>query len=152
VLADHLAQGGLGDLVDGRGHVLDRDHPCRIHHPAYATAETSMLMLSRVMMPWDWIGMVTIRSDTRRSTSISGTINRRPGSRTPTTRRAKQHALLVLLDDPHRQRNPTSASTVTATRTVSQPYRSVPFHRYRMLPAPAPCGSSCPSRSGRRTG
>jgi hypothetical protein len=26
VLADHLAQGGLGDLVDGRGHVLDRDH------------------------------------------------------------------------------------------------------------------------------
>jgi hypothetical protein len=42
-------------------------------------------MLSRVMMPWDWMGMVTIRSDTRRSTSISGTINRRPGSRTSTT-------------------------------------------------------------------
>src|SRR5919108_3622987 len=40
-----------------------------------------MLTLSWVMMPWDWIGMVTIRSDTRRSTSISGTISRRPGSR-----------------------------------------------------------------------
>src|SRR5215218_760685 len=45
-----------------------------------------MLTLSWVMMPWDWMGMVTIRSDTRRSTSISGTISRRPGSRTPTTR------------------------------------------------------------------
>jgi hypothetical protein len=29
-----------------------------------ATAETSTLPLSRVMMPCDWIGMVTIRSDT----------------------------------------------------------------------------------------
>ena len=82
VLADHLAQGGLGDLVDGRGHVLDRDHRLgRIHHPVVGHAETSTLTLSRVMMPWDWMGMVTIRSDTRRSTSISGTINRRPGSR-----------------------------------------------------------------------
>jgi hypothetical protein len=45
-----------------------------------------MLTLSWVMMPWDWIGMVTIRNDTRRSTSITGTIRVRPGSRTPTTR------------------------------------------------------------------
>jgi hypothetical protein len=82
VLADHLAQGALGDLVDGCGHVLDRDHLVASTTRPYATAETSMLMLSRVMMPWDWIGMVTI---TRRSTSISGTINRRPGSRTSTT-------------------------------------------------------------------
>src|ERR1035441_8173403 len=29
----------------------------------YATADTSTLTLSRVMMPWDWIGIVTIRSD-----------------------------------------------------------------------------------------
>src|SRR5512142_2761999 len=35
----------------------------------YATADTSTLTLSRVMMPWDWIGIVMIRSDTRCSTS-----------------------------------------------------------------------------------
>jgi hypothetical protein len=38
------------------------------------------------MMPWDWMGMVTIRSDTRRSTSSTGMIRVSPGSRTPTTR------------------------------------------------------------------
>jgi hypothetical protein len=32
--------------------------------------------LSRVMMPCHRIGIVTIRSDTRASTSITGTINR----------------------------------------------------------------------------
>src|SRR4030095_9029485 len=31
----------------------------------------------------------------------------------------------------------------TTTRTVSQPLMSVPFYRYRMRAAPAPCGSSC---------
>ena len=35
-------------------------------------AGNTTLTLSRVIMPWDWIGMVTIRSDTRRSTSDDG--------------------------------------------------------------------------------
>jgi hypothetical protein len=30
--------------------------------------------LSRVMMPWDWIGIVTIRSETRLIRSTSGMI------------------------------------------------------------------------------
>ena len=45
----------------------------------------STLTLSRVMMPCDWIGIVTIRSDTRTSRSITGMIRARPGSFTPTT-------------------------------------------------------------------
>src|SRR6266568_1209450 len=51
----------------------------------YATAETSTLTLSRVMMPCDWMGIVTIRSDTRRNTSTTGMMNRRPGRRMPMT-------------------------------------------------------------------
>jgi hypothetical protein len=65
VLADNLAQRGLRDLVD-RG-------------------EMSTLTLSRVMMPWDWIGIVTIRSDTFISRSMTGMITASPGSLTPTT-------------------------------------------------------------------
>ena len=38
------------------------------------------------MIPCDWIGIVTIRSDTRCSTSTIGMINRSPGPRAPTTR------------------------------------------------------------------
>ena len=45
----------------------------------------STLTLSRVMIPCDWIGIVTIRSDTRTSRSITGMISARPGSLTPTT-------------------------------------------------------------------
>src|SRR5512132_3324696 len=84
------------------------------------------------MMPWDWIGMVTIRSDTRRSTSISGRINRRPGSRTPMTRPRRNstpfsYCWTIRTDNA----NPTSTSTATTTRTVSQPLMPVPF-----LPVP----------------
>src|SRR5215211_7809773 len=73
------------------------------------------------MMPWDWIGMVTIRSDTRRSTSISGTINRRPGSRTPTTRPRRNstpfsYCWTIRTDSA----NPSNTST-SATTTISQP-------------------------------
>ena len=38
------------------------------------------------MIPCDWIGIVTMRSETRCSTSTNGMISRRPGSRMPTTR------------------------------------------------------------------
>ena len=41
----------------------------------------STLTLSRVMMPWDWIGIVTIRSDTLHSTSMNGMITPQPGFR-----------------------------------------------------------------------
>ena len=37
------------------------------------------------MMPCDWIGMVTIRSDTLCSTSMNGTMIRSPGVRVPRT-------------------------------------------------------------------
>ena len=38
------------------------------------------------MMPWDWIGIVTIRSEIRCSTSTNGMMNRKPGVRSPITR------------------------------------------------------------------
>ena len=44
-----------------------------------------MLTLSRVMIPCDWIGIVTMRRDMRRSTSMMGMIGRSPGARTPMT-------------------------------------------------------------------
>jgi hypothetical protein len=57
------------------------------------------------MTPCDWIGIVTIRSVTRRITFTTGMINRRPGSRMPRTRQSRNNTpLLELLDDPHRQR------------------------------------------------
>src|SRR4029453_16531782 len=64
-----------------------------------------MLTLSWVMMPWDWMGMVTIRSDTRRRTSLRGGIRVRRGP--PPPPQAKQPPPLVLLNDPDRQRQPT---------------------------------------------
>src|SRR5665811_1067223 len=51
----------------------------------YATADTPTLTLSRVMMPWDWIGIVMIRSDTRCRTSTKGMIIRNQGWRKPST-------------------------------------------------------------------
>ena len=44
-----------------------------------------MLTLSRVMIPCDWIGIVTMRSEIRRRTSTTGTIGLNPGIRTPIT-------------------------------------------------------------------
>src|SRR5215203_6768572 len=79
------------------------------------------------MMPWDWIGMVTIRSDTRRRTSITGTISRRPGSRTPMTRpRRKSTPFSYCWTIRTDRASPTSTSTATTT-TVSQPLMSYPF-------------------------
>src|SRR6185437_3469784 len=49
----------------------------------YATAETSTDTLSLVMIPCDWIGMVTIRSDTRCTRSTNGAMKIRPGPRAP---------------------------------------------------------------------
>src|SRR4029453_13051159 len=71
------------------------------------------------MMPWDWIGMVTIRSDTRRSTSTSGTISRRPGSRTPMTRPSRNstpfsYCWTIRTDNA----SPTRTSTATTTTMV----------------------------------
>ena len=43
----------------------------------------STLTLSRVMMPCDWIGIVTMRSDTRRSRSTTGMMRISPGPRGP---------------------------------------------------------------------
>ena len=40
-----------------------------------------MLTLSLVMIPWDWIGIVMIRSDTRWMRLTNGTQNISPGSR-----------------------------------------------------------------------
>jgi hypothetical protein len=72
VLADHLSQGGLGDLVDGRGHVLDRDHclgrgRTRTSSPA-ATASAASSGITPLadggrdgvvgggVLPWAWDG------------------------------------------------------------------------------------------------
>ncbi len=37
-------------------------------------------------MPWDWMGIVTMRSETLYMTSTTGMIALRPGSRGPSTR------------------------------------------------------------------
>ena len=89
------------------------------------------------MMPWDWMGMVTIRSDTRRSTSTTGMINRRPGSRTPTTRPRRNSTPFSYCWTIRTDNAPTSTSTATTTRTVSQPLMSYPF-----LPVPLGRGTS----------
>ena len=65
----------------------------------------STLTLSRVMMPCDWIGIVTIRSDTRWMRSISGMMKHepRPARSVLELAEAELHAALVLLEDPHRR-------------------------------------------------
>jgi hypothetical protein len=42
-----------------------------------------MLTLSLVMIPWDWIGIVTIRNDTRLMHWTNGTMKISPGPRAP---------------------------------------------------------------------
>src|SRR5215217_6578843 len=102
------------------------------------------------MMPWDWIGMVTIRSDTRRSTSISGTISRRPGSRTPMTRPRRNstpfsYCWTIRTDSA----NPSRTGTATTTTTVSKPLMSssllaVPPPRGPARPLPWGCSALWP--------
>ena len=63
VAPDDRPQGGLGDLVDRRRHVLDRDDQAdRVVNAVVGDGRDVGLTLSRVMIPWDWIGIVTIRS------------------------------------------------------------------------------------------
>jgi hypothetical protein len=57
-------------------------------------------------MPCDWIGIVTIRSDTRTSRSITGMIRARPGSFTPATLPSRNNTPLVSRHDLYRQRQP----------------------------------------------
>ena len=68
----------------------------------YATAETSTETLSLVMMPCDWIGIVTIRSDTRCTRSTNGAIKIRPGPRALVLHlsQPKLDSSLVLLENP----------------------------------------------------
>src|SRR5260370_32022513 len=71
------------------------------------------------MMPWDWIGIVTIRSDTRRSTSITGMIRLSPGARGPRSWPSRNstpcsYCLTIRTDSP----NPSSASSTTMTTTA----------------------------------
>src|SRR5208337_4247197 len=56
----------------------------------YATAAMSTLTLSRVMIPCDWMGMVTMRIEIRHRRSMIGMMNRNPGSRTPITRPSRK--------------------------------------------------------------
>jgi hypothetical protein len=52
VLADHLAERGLRDLIDGRLHVLDRhDGLDGVEDAEVGDRGTSTLTLSRVMIP-----------------------------------------------------------------------------------------------------
>jgi AcrR family transcriptional regulator len=68
-------------------------------------------------MPCDWIGIVTIRSDTRTSRSITGMIRARPRSFTPTTLPSRNNTPLVLRHDLYRQRQPDHPTVI---------YRHVP--------------------------
>src|SRR6185369_13177324 len=89
----------------------------------YATADTSTLTLSLVMMPCDWIGMVTIRRLTRCRTSTNGMMTVRPGSRTPTTR-------------PNRNSTPRSycltTRTARANSRINNTITAIAIHTYGM--------------------
>jgi hypothetical protein len=50
-----------------------------------------MLTLSRVMIPCDWIGIVTIRSETRWTRSTSGMMKITPGPRAPPLTRPRRN-------------------------------------------------------------
>lgn len=50
----------------------------------------STLTLSRVMMPWDWMGIVTMRIEIRHRRSMTGMMMRSPGSRTAITRPSRK--------------------------------------------------------------
>ena len=85
----------------------------------YTTAETSTLTLSRVMMPWDCMGMVTIRNDTRRRVSMKGTMTRKPGSRVPMTRPKRNHTpFSYCLTIRSARANPIKARTKTMAKTA----------------------------------
>ena len=94
----------------------------------------STLTLSRVMMPWDWIGIVTIRSDTFISRSMTGMITASPGSLTPTTLPRRNNTpfsywVTTLIDSA----NTISAiKTSTATRMI-KPFMACPSSMSRNL-------------------
>src|SRR5580700_5006567 len=71
------------------------------------------------MMPWDWIGIVTTRRDTRRRTSTTGMISWNPGARELRSRPSRKstpcsYCLTIRTDSP----NPSSASSTTMTTTA----------------------------------
>src|ERR671919_1337685 len=93
-----------------------------------------MLTLSWVMIPWDWIGMVTIRSDTRRRTSMTGTIRVSPGSRTPMTRPRRNSTPFsycwTIRTDSARPSTPSTTTTTTVVNAaISSPLRIYRCHR-----------------------
>src|SRR5580700_3871627 len=74
------------------------------------------------MMPWDWIGIVTIRSDTRCSTSASGMITRSPGARAPSTRPSRNstpcsYCFTIRTDIARTMSSSTATITTTMIRT-----------------------------------
>ena len=71
------------------------------------------------MIPWDWIGIVTIRSDTRRSTSTNGMISRNPGARGPRTRPSRNSTpCSYCLTIRTASADPSSASSTTMITTA----------------------------------
>ena len=85
----------------------------------------STLTLSLVMIPWDWMGMVTIRSETFLSWSSTGRITRRPGSFVPRILPSRKwtprsYSVTTLSDMLRRMRaTTTSAATTTMVTTMS---------------------------------
>ena len=108
VLADHLAQGGLGDLVDGRGHVLDRDH--RLGRVDDLVVGDGGDVDADVVAGDDALGLDRHGHDPQRHPPQH--LDQRhdqpqAGLSDPHhPAEAEQHPSLVLLDDPHRQRKP----------------------------------------------
>ena len=105
VLADHLAQGGLRDLVDGGGHVLDRDHRLRrVDHPVVGDRGD---VDADVVPRDDALGLDRHRDDAQRHPAQH--VDHRhddgqaglPDPHDPP--QPEQHTLLVLLHDPERQ-------------------------------------------------
>lgn len=95
----------------------------------------STLTLSRVMIPWDWIGIVTIRMETLVIRSIAGMMSVRPGAHRDDPSEPEVNTALVLGDYSHchceKQKNDDDDGCV---------HGSSPFCAERTTDLPSPAG------------
>ena len=71
------------------------------------------------MIPWDWIGIVTIRNETFRSTLTKGTIAMRPGSFSPMTRPKRKTTPFSYCSTTCRVNERTTSTTMTTTTSAT---------------------------------
>ena len=86
------------------------------------------------MMPWDWIGIVTIRRLTKCKRSTIGMMNRRPGILTPITRPRRKstpcsYCLTIRIDIPATIKSSSTITTMITANPMVRFIRSLPSLR-----------------------